>query len=621
GLTFSFDPNAIMETGPGMYTLTYTYTNPNTNCTNSDEVEIEVFDMPTPPVTDMAMDEGCVGQTAGTISVNDPGAGFLIYWEVLEAPAGATIMAGDLLAPNTSDSHYRTNLGNNGEILRIKSDNGVTPGLYRFCPIKQDVATGCFSGPSIEGISFEIYMNEPPAAFTETLFDDGHCYGEPDNLSRRVQVGPPTLPGVNEEVVWRIVSFTPGTGSDTPNFGSGEYTMADNTTTDAEFEIKNDGRSFRPVQYATGMNGNPLYGTYELEVFVRNTEVACEGQPYTVFKTIYGLPSGTFDNTGPVCANEIVFLTYTPDQGTGPGPYMVKVTELANGNYTYGGPGPFWTFNDPNNQFSATLPPGMHTFTLTAIKDANGCETTGLNLTTTIEIAPEPAIECPGNLEISTSNNGEDDCTADGMWTHPTELNGACEPQTLTLSIDGGDPVVVNQGEATTQTITGVGDHTITYLITDDNNNTDECSFTVTVVDDEKPKYNQGTPDQDLYTEDGADCPNADGIISLTADQNIPLTVGTTPVTYYVAGLPFQTPNDQVTDNCTAPEDIEMYVWSIDTDYDGLATDYYRQIRVIFRIYDENGNHRNRDIIYTIRDNTPPVIECVETFTLDFNGE
>ncbi|MCB0635618.1 MAG: hypothetical protein KDC54_03320, partial [Lewinella sp.] len=98
--------------------------------------------------------------------------------------------------------------------------------------------------------------------------------------------------------------------------------------------------------------------------------------------------AGTLGNSGPACANESVSLTlaYT----TGQAPFMLKITELNGGDWIYGGPGEFWTFNDPNNPFSATLAPGTHTFHLTDIKDANGCEVNGLTQETTITVHALP---------------------------------------------------------------------------------------------------------------------------------------------------------------------------------------------------------------------------------------
>ncbi len=124
------------------------------------------------------------------------------------------------------------------------------------------------------------YVESLPLAFTSTVFDTPHCYGETDNLLRRLQVGPNSLPGNNEEVVWRIIGFSPGAGSDLSAYVGGEFTSADNNNTNSEFQIFNSGRSFRPVSEPMGQGNIPLYGTYTLEVFVRNTLTGCVSEVY-----------------------------------------------------------------------------------------------------------------------------------------------------------------------------------------------------------------------------------------------------------------------------------------------------------------------------------------------------
>lgn len=54
------------------------------------------------------------------------------------------------------------------------------------------------------------------------------------------------------------------------------------------------------------------------------------------------------------------------------------------------------------------------------------------------------------------------------------------------MQIDGGNPQPVTQGAPITETF-DLGEHTISYTITDGNGNTDNCSFTITVTDDEIP--------------------------------------------------------------------------------------------------------------------------------------
>ncbi|MEN0003930.1 MAG: VCBS repeat-containing protein, partial [Bacteroidota bacterium] len=108
----------------GIYRFQAFTRNVNTGCEGAlttEEFMITINELPAMPTADITTDAGCVGQSSGEVSVVDPGAGFTVSWEVLEAPAGATFAAEDILASNTADSHYRTNQNMNGSLLRIKS--------------------------------------------------------------------------------------------------------------------------------------------------------------------------------------------------------------------------------------------------------------------------------------------------------------------------------------------------------------------------------------------------------------------------------------------------------------------------------------------------------------------
>jgi hypothetical protein len=101
-----------------------------------------------------------------------------------------------------------------------------------------------------------------------------------------------------------------------------------------------------------------------------------------------------------------------------------------------------------------------------------------------VNVRPAPAITCPANQTVQTTNMG--DCSADVMITNPTNENDACTPLTLTLSVNGGMPAMAVQGASNTLTL-GSSNNTLEYIITDGNGNTDNCSFTITVEDNEPP--------------------------------------------------------------------------------------------------------------------------------------
>ena len=101
-----------------------------------------------------------------------------------------------------------------------------------------------------------------------------------------------------------------------------------------------------------------------------------------------------------------------------------------------------------------------------------------------VNVRPAPAITCPANQTVQTTNMG--DCSADVTITNPTNENDACTPLTLTLSVNGGMPAMAVQGASNTLTL-GSSNNTLEYIITDGNGNTDNCSFTITVEDNEPP--------------------------------------------------------------------------------------------------------------------------------------
>ena len=104
-----------------------------------------------------------------------------------------------------------------------------------------------------------------------------------------------------------------------------------------------------------------------------------------------------------------------------------------------------------------------------------------------IVVLPKPAITCPDPLTVGTSDDGTGDCATDVTFTHPDELNGACAPIYLTMVIDQSSTIYsVAQGGTWTEAFE-VGNHRVDYTIIDGNNNTNMCTYFITVEDDEDP--------------------------------------------------------------------------------------------------------------------------------------
>jgi len=137
--------------------------------------------------------------------------------------------------------------------------------------------------------------------------------------------------------------------------------------------------------------------------------------------------------------------------------------------------------------------PGMVVITFQAWQDLNGNsmidgnECTGDVIEYTVTISPFPTtLACPNSFSVNSSTDGIGNCSGTATWAHPTIATGTCGLVSLTMSIDGGTPVPVTSGGSATQTFS-VGPHTVSYVATDIASNTANCSFAITVVDDESP--------------------------------------------------------------------------------------------------------------------------------------
>ncbi len=110
----------------------------------------------------------------------------------------------------------------------------------------------------------------------------------------------------------------------------------------------------------------------------------------------------------------------------------------------------------------AQFPIGVTTVTYTAT-DANN-NTTTCNFTVTVNDVPPAVANCPGNITVTAVSA----CTATVTWTPPTFTDNCSVTVTSTHLPGAAFPIGVT---------------TVTYSGKDSNNNTTNCSFTVTVND------------------------------------------------------------------------------------------------------------------------------------------
>ena len=135
------------------------------------------------------------------------------------------------------------------------------------------------------------------------------------------------------------------------------------------------------------------------------------------------------------------------------------------------------------------------------VTDPSG-NTAECSFNVTVDDTENPAIACPDPVSINTSNLGTTgDCQGQYEWTAPTPTDN-CELEVyhvIYVNPDGTNsgPEDVYQwnlpnipvGLAPNNRHFDVGTTTITYYVEDEHGNTNTCSFTVTVDDDENPEF------------------------------------------------------------------------------------------------------------------------------------
>jgi gliding motility-associated-like protein len=149
-------------------------------------------------------------------------------------------------------------------------------------------------------------------------------------------------------------------------------------------------------------------------------------------------------------------------------------------NVTLGAP----VFNDncsgaiASNDAPSTFPLGDTIVTWT-VTDAAG-NTTTCTQTVTVTDDEDPVITtCPADATANTSDDGTGNCTTTVALGTPVS-NDNCSVATTEAQVNGTtiDPITFEFG---------LGDTTVTWLITDGSGNTTTCTQTVTVTDDENP--------------------------------------------------------------------------------------------------------------------------------------
>lgn len=331
----------------------------------------------------------------------------------------------------------------------------------------------------VDDIEFYGYVGPTPGTLSTVVFDDPHCYGESQNTLRRLQVGGASL-NTNEVVVWRIVNFTPFPGSDTPAFASGEYTQADNSATNDEFAIFNNGFSFRPSELATGVNNMPLYGTYELEAFIRNTETGCEGGVLSgLTKTINQVPNIGIqpfaqNPFNAVCLGEEARFLASPAAA---GSAMTPAVQTYK--WSFSGSPSFMDFGQTaadgltkRNQGAIYSMTDLGTQTVDLdVTFVNGCTSTAPTHTITVNDNPSDAFRLAGTyvtfpfMESLDFDNDHNACPGD-VFEYGTEANTA-SINTVSWTLSGGGNILAGENARNIQIEwTTPGTYTLSFQVT-----------------------------------------------------------------------------------------------------------------------------------------------------------
>ena len=158
--------------------------------------------------------------------------------------------------------------------------------------------------------------------------------------------------------------------------------------------------------------------------------------------------------------------------------------------------------------------------------ETNLCDTTTVGITVLDNI--NPTITCPADITMS---NDAGECNAIVNWTVPTPEDN-CPGTTITSA--SNDP----------NEVFPVGTTTVSYVITDAAGNTAECSFDLTVVDNENPTITcpadiTVSSDAGICTASGVDLGSPVtgdncGIASITNDSSEPYVLGNNTITWTV---------------------------------------------------------------------------------------
>ncbi len=288
------------------------------------------------------------------------------------------------------------------------------------------------------------------------------------------------------------------------------------------------------------------------------------------------------------------------------------------------------------------------------VTDANG-NTAECSFDVTVTDNEDPTINCPVSINVNV-DAGQDDAIVN--YTPPIGTDNASG--TVTTNQTAGLP---------SGSLFPVGTTTNTFEVTDANGNTAECSFDVTVTDNEDPTINcpasinvNVDAGQDgaivNYTPPVGTDNNASGIVTTTQTTGLPsgslFPVGTTTNTFEVtdesgntATCSFDvtvTDNEDPTINCPASINVNVdagqdgaivnYTPPVGTDNSASGTVTTNQTAGLpsgslfpvgtttntFEVTDANGNTAECSFDVTVTDNEDPTINCPASINVNVDA-
>ena len=137
--------------------------------------------------------------------------------------------------------------------------------------------------------------------------------------------------------------------------------------------------------------------------------------------------------------------------------------------------------------FNVGISQVCYTITETMDLDGNGFQSSICCFQIIVQDNESPSVICPLDVVLSTA---EGICSAEYTWNHP-DTSDNCSVSTLEVGYQNPDgslenPIEVIPGMSISRTFE-IGQSSITYIITDGSGNTNSCTWTVTVEDNEDP--------------------------------------------------------------------------------------------------------------------------------------